>query len=189
MSRPRTVGETYMGDWIDYTDPDPSAIKIADIAQSLSLTCRFGGLIPFFFSVAQHALLVRQLVIDMGHSEFAQAALHHDSHEAFLGDVPTPLKATFGNDYHRMVARFDDAIGEALDLEPSEFYAEEVRRADQMALRIEAAALKVSRGVKGAWPWRELPPALGYPIEERNHFEVAREFVGAHVGNYEMVAV
>jgi hypothetical protein len=40
--------------------PDPADIKLRDIARSLSLVCRFGGHIPFHWSVADHALLVRR---------------------------------------------------------------------------------------------------------------------------------
>jgi 5'-deoxynucleotidase YfbR-like HD superfamily hydrolase len=59
---------------------------------ALAKICRFGAQTKHFYSVAQHALLVRRLVLDAGHDDLELIALHHDSHEAFVGDLPTPLK-------------------------------------------------------------------------------------------------
>ena len=38
--------------------------------------------------MAQHTLLVQRLVLEAGHHEMALVALHHDSHEACLCDIP-----------------------------------------------------------------------------------------------------
>lgn len=182
----RSVMETAGGHWIDLLDPDPADIKLHDIARSLSLVCRFGGHIPFAWSVADHSLLVRQLVIDAGHSELALAALHHDSHEAFTGDVPTPLKVRFGGVVDELIEDLDEAIAEALNLDVDDFHAEPVREADRLALRIEAWHLKQSRGIENAWPFRDPPPSC-VPLVRRHPDQSAQQFVQAHVGNYEVV--
>lgn len=84
------------GDWIStYTgkrffpfDPRAEDIDISDICHALSNTCRFGGHCADFYSVAQHSSLV-SLMCPPGLELWG---LLHDASEAFLGDVPSPLK-------------------------------------------------------------------------------------------------
>jgi hypothetical protein len=92
---PETV-TLFSGEAFDLQTPDPHAIHLCDIALGLGNICRFGGQARFWWSVADHALLVRDLVVEHGYAELAFAALHHDSHEAYLGDIPTGLKRLLG---------------------------------------------------------------------------------------------
>jgi len=102
-----------------------------------------------FYSVAQHAVLVHDLVVEAGHPELAATALHHDSAEAYVCDLPSPLKALLqakGNHAYRDAAdRLDEAIASALGHEPSPSGAE-IKLADLRALLIEAAELLPDRG-------------------------------------------
>ena len=85
MSLDRTAIETYSGVLLDYANPQPEDICIDDIAYQLANTCRFRASTTQWYSVAEHAIRVAEFVPD----ELKLAALHHDSHEAYTGDIPT----------------------------------------------------------------------------------------------------
>ena len=84
------------GDWIQtYTgkkfyplDPRPSDIDLSDIAHALALTCRFNGHCRKFYCVAQHCVLMAEW--DLPGSK--QWRLFHDAAEAYIHDVPRPVK-------------------------------------------------------------------------------------------------
>jgi hypothetical protein len=84
------------GDWMQIysggrfypLDPRPDEIHSEDIAHALSLLCRYGGHVDRFYSVAEHCVLMSEWVPP----EHALAALLHDATEAYVVDVPRPLK-------------------------------------------------------------------------------------------------
>lgn len=88
--------ENRNGDWMQtYTglrfwplDPRVEDISLNDIAHSLSMQCRYGGHSLRFYSVAEHSVLVAQACS----IENALWGLLHDASEAYLVDVPRPLK-------------------------------------------------------------------------------------------------
>lgn len=142
--------ETYSGKFIDYDDPQAEQIDVRDIAHALSNIARFGGHTSQFYSVAQHSLLVRRL---LRHTSSATqvGGLFHDAHEAYLGDLPTPLKNALGPEYRAMVDRVDGAIAARLGIDPERFHWKPVVWADAVALRLEADMLKHSRGTHPEW--------------------------------------
>lgn len=85
----RTVSGIYM----NVFEPTPEMVCIEDIAHALSKQCRFGGHLPRFYSVAQHS------VACMNNAEPAErlAALLHDASEAYLLDIPSPIKKRLAN--------------------------------------------------------------------------------------------
>jgi hypothetical protein len=138
------VMNTASGALLDLADPDPTVICLEDIAAALSKVCRFGAQTIRFYSVAQHAVLVQRLVVGAGRPELALAALHHDSHEAFVGDVTTPLKRMLGPEFVEICRRLDQAIGQALGVDmatPDSHEAAAIKRADDQALAIEGVEL------------------------------------------------
>jgi uncharacterized protein len=115
---------TWTGQMVDLFDPDPETICIEDIAHSLSNQCRFGGHTPKFYSVAQHSVLCSIIVQE----EHQLAALMHDASEAYLIDVPRPLKKALVN-YHdmenRMMKVISDKYGFQFPLQPPVIKADE----------------------------------------------------------------
>jgi len=79
---------TYTGKHFHYLDPQPEEIDIIDIAHSLSLTCRYGGHCKQFYSVGDHSIRVAEIVPD----GLKLRALLHDAAEAYLTDLPRPIK-------------------------------------------------------------------------------------------------
>ena len=85
--------QTVSGRWVNPFDPDPEQLDAGDIARALANQCRFGGHCRVFYSVAQHSVIISRLVEERGGDvEDAFAALMHDATEAYLGDMPHPLK-------------------------------------------------------------------------------------------------
>lgn len=83
--------ETYTGRRFNPVEPDPAAIMVADIAHALSNKCRYTGHTSEFYSVAQHCVIVSNIVPE----EFAMEGLLHDAAEAYLPDVAYPIKHNF----------------------------------------------------------------------------------------------
>ncbi len=89
---------TVSGNYVNLLNPDPDTITIEDIAHSLSQQCRFGGNLPFFYSVAQHSVHVSKLC----RAGYELQALMHDASEAYLLDIPRPLKILLGEAYKKI---------------------------------------------------------------------------------------
>ena len=148
----RYVIDTASGVRLNLDDPRPEDIRIEDVAGGLSKVCRFGPQPLEYYSVAQHALLVQRLVVEAGHAELALVALHHDSHEAYLCDIPKPLKSKISADtdvYDEACKALDRAIAEAFGFECREKGSREealIKHADIQALLIEAARLLPNGG-------------------------------------------
>lgn len=78
---------TYSGKYMNIFEPTEDMICIVDIAHALSMQTRFGGHLPVFYSVAQHSVKTSWLSKS---DKFA--ALMHDASEAYLLDLPRPIK-------------------------------------------------------------------------------------------------
>jgi hypothetical protein len=142
--------ETFTGRFVDTRVPNADTITIEDIAHALSQICRYGGHCQTFYSVAEHAVFVSKRLERRGHGPLRQiGGLHHDDSEAYLGDIPRPLKPLLGAGYARLTERMDKAIIKALDLPFTSymFHDDEVKAADNWALLVEAKYLLPSKGV------------------------------------------
>ena len=85
--------ETYMGIAFRFSEPDMERVFAADIAHALSMKCRVNGHVRFHYSVAQHSVLMVEWFRENGFPlDTQRMALLHDAHEAYLPDVPAPIK-------------------------------------------------------------------------------------------------
>lgn len=128
---------TYTGNRFDYSQPQKDNIDIEDIGHALSNNCRFNGHINQFFSVAQHSVLVCYLVTEMGGTtKERMEALLHDAPEAYLSDMPTPVKVMLPY-YRVMEKRIAKVIGDVFNIDLVNL-SQKVHRADRLALGLEA---------------------------------------------------
>lgn len=130
----------FSGLQVDPLNLKPSDIRLDDIAWALSNICRYGGHCHRHYSVAEHTLLVAAVLPP--HKKLF--GLLHDAAEAYLGDIPTPLKRRMP-DFKKAEAQVARVIADAFRLNPEEFLAEieggEVKEADLMVLKHEQRSL------------------------------------------------
>ncbi|MBZ9973541.1 hypothetical protein LB517_28325 [Mesorhizobium sp. BR1-1-12] len=99
-SLPANDNSTRRGDFMQtYTarqfwplDARPDEVHIEDIAHSLSLQCRYAGHCKRFYSVAEHSVLIANWIWWHGSVADALVGLLHDATEAYLVDMPRPVK-------------------------------------------------------------------------------------------------
>ena len=101
---------TYTNKKFYFLEPEPDQICIEDIAQALSMNCRFSGHVSKFYSVAEHCCIIADLVeaADKSSSEVL-AALLHDASEAYICDIPRPIKPYLAN-YFDMELKIEKVI-------------------------------------------------------------------------------
>src|SRR4030066_897027 len=137
------VASNRKGDWIQTwsgrqfwpLDPRPEEIFIDDIAHALGNICRFTGHCLDFYSVAEHCLHVSM----WDDPEFALIGLLHDASEAYLCDIPRPVKP-YIMVYKELENAIERSIFERFGIGADVFSkgAENVKRIDSAMLATEA---------------------------------------------------
>lgn len=161
---------TYSGAQVDLFDPDPATIRLNDIAHSLSNIGRWGGHTTFYWSVAQHSVLVSMYCEDKD----AMAGLFHDAAEAYLGDICRPLKRSpFFRDYRLVYRNMERVIMEKFTGSPE--IPESVLIADERILATEAQLLMNRTAMDSRKEWLcdgdPIENAFIHPVQP----EVARQ--------------
>lgn len=128
------------GKFWDFVNPKQEDVDIHDIMHNLVKEQRFSNCLDQKWSVMDHSMLVLFLVKEGNGTPYQQyQALLHDTPEAYLGDVPTPLKSLlrdYQKFYFRTEAVLETKFGVNLgDLDPM------VRTADRTAMLIEDVLL------------------------------------------------
>jgi 5'-deoxynucleotidase YfbR-like HD superfamily hydrolase len=116
-------------------DPRPEDIHIGDIAHALSNLCRFAGHAHTFYSVAEHSVRCSFIVDERA----ALQALLHDASEAYLVDIPTPIK-TLLPEYREMEERMMSVIYSVFSIDPKP-WQKAVKAADLSLSAAEARDL------------------------------------------------
>jgi hypothetical protein len=132
-------------------NPTAASIEIEDIAHALSNLCRFNGHCDRFYSVAEHSFLVSRMVPP----EYRLEALLHDASEAYLCDVPRPLKhlPEFAR-YREIETEVQAEILARFDVFPSPESIAAIHEADNRMLATEARDLMTHREIQA---WSALP--------------------------------
>lgn len=135
--------QTYTGRKFDPERVDEKNINIIDIAHALSNLCRFAGHTDRFYSVAQHSVLVSGILEEQGLSpECCFAGLLHDATEAYLIDLPQPIKRLPQMEgYCAMEEVLAGVIASRFGFAHSIMSGVQVKRADLIALATEARDL------------------------------------------------
>jgi hypothetical protein len=154
--------QTVSGRWVNPFDPDPEQFDSGDIARALANQCRFGGHCRVFYSVAQHSVIVSQLVEERGgDSDEAFAALMHDATEAYLGDMPHPLKhrSPLGAAFKQAEDHLERALRDRFGIKPD---VPAIKAADRALLATERRAFSAE-----TWHWPELQGVEPLALELR----------------------
>jgi hypothetical protein len=139
-----------------------SSIDIRDIAHHLAAMARFNGATEMPYSVAQHAVVVaRILAIKRAPAWLQMLGLLHDAHEAYLGDITSPMRREIARRAGRDVvaeiaAELDTVIFARFRLLPfNQAARKSVETADRQAFVTEWAYL-----MPGLCPDRHPPAAM-----------------------------
>ena len=130
---------TFSGAHFRFDEPGPFILK--DIVHSLACTVRFRGhtIVPYY--VAQHCVLVAREMENCGESKDAVVAgLMHDAHEAYVGDVPSPLK-WHCPEFAAVERRVENALRVALTPSVDSLIYDLVKSYDRVLLHREACSL------------------------------------------------
>lgn len=115
--------QTHTGRHIDSAKPLEIAdedIDIRDIAWSLSMLCRYNGHCDRFYSVAEHCCHLFD-AINGDEMDVRAAILLHDASEAYLSDIPRPLKVQPQMEFYRELEKqWMNRIYQRFRIEPGE---------------------------------------------------------------------
>lgn len=166
------------GDWMQThsglrfypLDPRPEDIRIEDIAHALPMICRFNGHCSRFYSVAEHSLNVAAFAFaTTADRRIGLTALLHDASEAYLCDVPRPLKRLNEMTAYRDMER---VVEQAIAVRFGLIYPlpAQVKHCDERALMTERRDLVPNARLAG-WTGNVVEPwtislASGPTIEE-----------------------
>lgn len=203
--------ETFSGAAVSLVAPQPSDIRVGDIVAHLSVIPRFLGAARLDFadayalprvlaagaecerarlpcvSVAQHSVLVRDIIAQRSPDDAGARlwALLHDAHEAYIGDITTPMQhalAALGGPVEALRTlqeRLDRAIAARFGMAWVDVVRARaaVKRADLSSLLAERDAGMISSGR----PWCIAADAAGVleRLRPMTPAEAAHEFAAA----------
>jgi 5'-nucleotidase len=138
-------------------EPSPDDVELVDVAHGLAFTCRYGGHTKRYYSVAEHCVLVSEVIERDARAsgmppDFVRAialeALLHDSAEAYVGDMVRPLKHQPEMiEFRNAEARIEDCVRAAFKIESTEQSRKVIKIVDDRILVDEITALMPNPGM------------------------------------------
>lgn len=158
--------QTFCGAQFWPLDPRADEVRIVDIAHALSMQCRYAGHVLEFYSVAEHSV---HLANHMSDPDDKRWALLHDASEAYLVDVPRPVKPSLDG-YKAAETRVMEAVCLRFGLSPQMPRA--VHEADNRIIADERVNLSAC---VAPWDFNEKP--LGIALEFWTPQQAKRTFL------------
>lgn len=193
--------QTYSGGKFDFLNPTPESVSVLDIAEALSKQCRYNGHCVPFYSVAEHSVRGAEWMFDernwavldsgchrggdcvrtyarsesgLSSQDLAFYFLVHDAVEAYVGDLPAPLKSLVPQ-FVAVEAKVEAVIMGKFGLPVGK--PAEVHEVDMRMAVTEKQQLLVSSGVK--WALEDKYPPLPIKIEPWSPEKAKQEFLKA----------
>lgn len=160
---------TASGRAFDLGRPRAEDITVTDIAHHLALINRFNGATLRPYSVAEHSLFVAEIAereLGLRDPFGVLAALLHDAHEAYLGDIIQPVRA------HVQCSVLEHSLERAVReryglVTAAAAYRDAIRRADLIALATERRDLMPPHA--GTWEiLRDVQPVEWIDLDDRD---------------------
>lgn len=168
---------TISGKRFFFLDGKADDVILEDMAIALSRSPRWAGHTKKFFSVAQHSVLTAELVKEKGGTNLEQRkALFHDGTEAYMTDIPSPLK--------KMIPRFKEIENEVWIKIARKFFGRKiligklVKQCDTIMLSTEARDL-FSFPPLGGWV-EHCPPPWEHRIKPVGHVAAYNLFINKY---------
>lgn len=158
-----------------------NAPRIEVVAHALAQINRFTGHASRPYSVAEHSLLVCDIVASMGLGCHAQmAALLHDAHEAITGDAASPVKWALGTAWLMFENEHAAAVRAGYHIQSAHAtHRADIKRADLIALATERRDLmRYAPGISLPWPILDTPGQEVQPLEGADLNNPARIAMG-----------
>lgn len=175
------------GNIINFHNPGDYKFDISEIAQLLSKVIRFNG---FGTDVVTHSFYVAEVLLYLtGNPHIALLGLLHDAHEAYTGDISSPVKHILGKkleDLERMVQR---AILWQLNAKHEDGLGAErlIKLIDLYAMREEVRAMvaegRFTLDNQGVWE-QALRPVERMTLEGTPSFTLQRAEVNDFIATY-----
>lgn len=163
--------QTFTGAAFSPLAPRSEDIRLEDIAAALSKMCRYAGHCIRFYSVAEHSVLVAEAAPDWCKLD----ALLHDASEAYLVDIPRPLKPHLVNYVeieNNLMAEIADRFGTLWPL------PHEVKQLDARIIADERAQNMVQMNVS-ADEWGSDVEPIGCSLKYWTPEEAQAQFTAA----------
>lgn len=146
-----------------------NAPRIEEMAHALAQINRFTGHAKRPYSVAEHSLLVATIAASEGATAEQQlAALLHDAHEAYVGDMASPAKWAIGQPWEVFEHAQEVAVHNALGVRAiMEAHRASIKRWDLIALATERRDLMpYDPATSTPWHILDTPGRLVLPFDD-----------------------